>query len=94
MPDGQGGVPHSPGGIHQLVEQAHLHGGPASVSACHQSHRASVRGCRRAPAAAWGVGLGEGGRGLRHHTHRATLCELVPEKVSKAMYAFLRSKIN
>lgn len=41
VPDGQGGVPHPPGGVDQLVKQAHLHSSPASVRACHQSHTKS-----------------------------------------------------
>lgn len=47
VPDGQGRVPHPPGGVDQLVKQAHLHSGPASVRACHQSHTES-QGQRRA----------------------------------------------
>lgn len=48
MPDGQGRVPHPPGGVDQLVKQAHLHCSPASVRACHQSHtshRGSEKSC-------------------------------------------------
>lgn len=41
VPDRQGRIPHPPGGVDQLVKQAHLHSGPASVRACHQSHTES-----------------------------------------------------
>lgn len=43
MPDREGGVPHSPGCVHQLVQQTHLDGSPASVRACEGSHGTSER---------------------------------------------------
>lgn len=43
---GQCRVPHSPGGIDELVKQAHLNSGPASVCACSEDTDIIKETCR------------------------------------------------